>query len=39
MKSESGKNLEICAFARYVRLSPSKVRRVVNSVKGRTCIA
>lgn len=29
--------IEVSAFARYVRLSPSKVRRVINSIKGRTC--
>lgn len=34
---KSAKTLEVSAVARYVRLSPSKVRRVANSIKGRTC--
>jgi len=28
---------EACAFSRYVRISPSKIRRVLNQVRGRSC--
>ena len=29
-------NFEVNAFARYVRISPSKVRRVLDQVRGRS---
>lgn len=31
------KSLEIYAFARYVRISPAKVRRILNQLRGRSC--
>ena len=31
-------NLEVSAYARYVRISPAKLRRVLNSIKGYSCI-
>lgn len=33
----NSKSLEIYAFARYVRISPSKVRRILNQLRGRSC--
>ena len=29
--------IKASAFSRYVRISPSKVRRVLNQLKGRSC--
>lgn len=29
--------LEAAAFSRYVRISPSKIRRVLNQLNGRSC--
>lgn len=30
-------NLEISAYARYVRISPSKVRRILDQIRNRSC--
>jgi large subunit ribosomal protein L22 len=30
-------NINAYAFSRYVRISPSKIRRVLNQLKGRSC--
>lgn len=29
-------NNEYCAYARYVRISPSKVRRILDQIRGRS---
>lgn len=34
---KKNKNLEVSAFARYVRISPAKVRRILNQLRGRSC--
>lgn len=34
---KDNKKLTISAFARYVRISPAKVRRVLNQLRGRSC--
>lgn len=34
---KSIKNLEVTGFARYIRISPSKVRRILDQIRGRSC--
>ena len=34
---KNNKCLEVYAFARYVRMSPAKIRRILNQIKGRSC--
>lgn len=28
---------EIAAFSRYIRMSPFKIRRVIDQIRGRSC--
>jgi len=34
---KNNKCLEVYAFARYVRVSPAKIRRILNQLRGRSC--
>lgn len=34
---KSKRNVEICSFVRYVRISPFKIRRILDQVRGRSC--
>lgn len=34
---KSIRKLEISCFARYVRISPFKVRRILDQIRGRSC--
>lgn len=33
---KSNKNVEAVSFSRYVRISPSKVRRILDQIRGRS---
>lgn len=30
-------NFQICAYTKYVRISPSKVRRIIDQIRNRSC--
>lgn len=34
---KSIRKVEISSFARYIRMSPFKIRRILNQIRGRSC--